>query len=362
MAIGQDVLATALQEHMPGVFEQWTTWHPVWDQILNKGGWERLKGPYRVFSVVTGPPGKVDQINDGSQTMTGVRKQTGVFGREYGTRLIYHFDVPLKDLDECSGPNDLARILKNYPEAGMSDFAERLSAQFVMGNGEEVGGFFTLNSDTTYDPDGTAVDGGLEFVAPASQSKTVHNIAATSSNGWTNQYGHISSMANDGLKTLRRALGDANYQGQTLGKCDIGLADVDSYYNYIDVLTDPVRITYGEAKKGVGDPAPDQGRDGVMLDGLKLFPERFIIPASFSTSAAQNGVIYLLNTNMIEMFSIGDNGETGGVKQTNKGNFRMRGPFRIPDADAVRTEIVFHANCHLTSRRHHAVVTGGAQV
>ena len=158
MAIAPDVLATALQELMPSYSELFTKWHPVLDRIVLKGNIDRdvLTGPYREFAVVTDGPGTVTQILTGSEVIAGGRNQNAVRGNTFAPRLIYAFDVPGKDLAEANGAMDLARIIQHYPELALGDFHERIARQMAVGDGLDVGGFLTLNGDTTYTPQGAA--------------------------------------------------------------------------------------------------------------------------------------------------------------------------------------------------------------
>ena len=43
-----------------------------------------------------------------------------------------------------------------------------------------------------------------------------------------------------------------------------------------------------------------------------------------------------------------------------QGNFDVRGPFRLPEQDMMRTEIVLHQGLYCNQRRTNFVVTGGA--
>jgi len=358
MAISVDVLATALQEQFPGATELFTSWHPLFDEIIKKGNKQTLKGPWREFVVVTGGPGDVKQIVHGSENIPGVRNQNAKRGNAYAPRLIYHFDVPGKDLSEANGPQDLARILKLYPEMGLADFHERLSRQLATGDGANVGGFPTFNANTTFSPDGVALDGLLQALAPASQTKTVHGLNCATTTGWQNQYGAISGFGTDGLQEMRRAYYKAQRQGkQVMGKVDLIFADEESYLNYLNELDDPVRITHAEAKRGIGDSAPNDIRSGVMFEDAKMYLEDSIDTSAtaYSGSAAANGVFYMLNTATWELFI---KGHDSGMET--KGDFEMRGPFRIPDQDAWRTEYVLSMGLHTISLRHNAVVTGGA--
>lgn len=356
MSISADVLATALQELMPAYSELFTSWHPLNERILKKGNMDRqvLTGPYREFTVVTDGPGQVTQILTGSEVIQGGRKQTGVRGNTYAPRLIYAFDVPGKDLAEANGEQDLARILKNYPELALSDFHERLAAQVGTGNGAGVGGFPTLNGDATYNPNGTARAGILEAAPVSAQTNVVHGLSKATTPGWANQYEHISSFAVNGRSQLRKAFFTASRQGaKTTGDVDLMLSDEQSYLNYLDDLDDQVQVA---AIKN--DTAPGNVRQGVKFLTADWFLDDAIDisqTAYFTSANAQKGIIYGLKTSTWHTYTLGHDAS----KET-KGDFAVRGPFRLPEQDLLRYEIVLYMGMHCDQLRSNFVVTGGA--
>lgn len=355
MSISADVLATALQELMPSYTEMFTSWHPIFQYVVQNGGLEKgvLGGPYREFTVVTGGPGNVTQIVHGSEIIQGGRNQTAQRGNAYAPRLIYAFDVPAKDLAEANGKMDFARILQAYPELAMSDFHDRLSTQLAMGTGTGVGGFTTLNGDTTYSPNGTARSGVLEFNAVGSQTNTVHGLSSSSVTGWENQWGNISGFTTDGRSKMREVYYACNRQGaQVMGKVDLLLGDEASYLAYLDDLDDQVRIT--AETTAAGDRAPNEIRRGVKFEDADFYLEDAIDVTGFSDTDADDGCIYMLNTATWKMFTLGHD----AGKETN-GNFATRGPFRLPEQDLFRYEIVLNMGLHTISKRHNGVVVGG---
>jgi hypothetical protein len=364
MAISPDVLATALNELMPAYSELFVKWHPLLEKILLGGGMDRatLKGPKREFAVVTDGPGTVTAVQTGTEIIAGGRSQNAYRGEVVAPRLIYAFDVPGKDLAEANGEMDLARILKHYPELALADFHELISNQMGTGAGTgNVGSFVTLNGNASFTPAGTAVDGLFEFDAPTSQTNTVHNIASTGAaspvTGWHNQYEDISSFAVNGKTQLRKAYFAASRQAKTLGPCDLMIGDEQSYLNYIEDLDDQVRVAKIE-----GDKAPGNVRQGIKFlnadfyldDSIDISATQYTV-ASGSTANGADGVIYGFKTQTWNMFTLGHDSS----KET-KGDFAVRGPFRIPDQDIFRYEIVLMMGLHTTQRRANFAVTGAA--
>lgn len=361
MGISADVLASALQDLMPGYTEMFTSWHPVMKRIVEKGNITRgvLEGPYREFTVVQGGPGDVTTITHGSEVIAGGRNQTAVRGNEYAPRMIYAFDVPGKDLAEANGKQDLARIIKAYPELGLMDFHERIAQQIVQGNGSNVTSFFTFNGNQNYTPDGNTRPGAFSYLAPASQTGTVHGLNKATVTGWQNQFGTVSSFPTDGRSEMRKLYYQCNRQGsKVLGKVDLMLGDEASYLAYLDDLDDQIRVTTGTTK--AGDAAPADLMEGVKFLNADFFLEDAMDmtdttawPAAQQTGGGTDGVIYFLNTDTWHMFTLGrDSG-----KET-KGNFDMRGPFRLPEQDLWRYELVLNMGMHTTSLRNNGMLVG----
>ena len=354
MAISPDVLATALNELMPSYSEMFVKFHPLMEKVMTNGNMDRaaLKGPKREFAVVTNGPGTVTQVTTGSEIIAGGRAQNAHRGNVVAPRLIYAFDVPGKDLAEANGAMDLARILQHYPELALSDFHERISNQLGTGNGSGVGGFVTLNGNTTFSPDGTSRQGILQ--QSAASTNTVHGLVCESGtsgiSGWQNQYQDITSFAVNGRSQMRKAYFAASRQGKTSGPVDLMIGDESSYLNYIEDLDDQVRVVKVE-----GDKSPALVRQGVkFLDADFYLDDSIDTSSSLFSAAAQDGVIYGLKTPTWNLFTMGHDSS-----RETKGDFALRGPFRIPDQDIYRYELVLMMGLHTTQLRSNFVVTGG---
>ena len=368
MAISPDVLATALNELMPAYSELFVKWHPLLEKVLTGGNMDRasLKGPIREFAVVTGGPGTITQISTGTEIIAGGRSQNAFRGNVSAPRLIYAFDVPGKDLAEANGEMDLARILQHYPELALADFHERISDQLGTGNGSGVGGFCTFNGNTNFTPgDGTTRNGFFEFRALAAQLNTVHQLGAPSAttdpiSGWGNQYEDITSFAVNGRSQMRKAYYAASREGKTMGEVDLMIGDEQSYLNYIEDLDDAVRVT-----KIDGDKAPGQVRQGIKFLNADFYLDDSIDisdtliatggAAAGTSAAGADGVIYGFKTPTWYSFTLGHDAS----KET-KGDFAVRGPFRIPDQDLWRYEIVLMMGLHTNQRRANFAITGAA--
>ncbi len=366
--ISPDVLASCLQELMPSYSELFTTWHPVLERIVLKGNLDRsvATGPFREFAVVTGGPGQVTQVVTGSEVIAGGRNQAAVRGDTYAPRLIYAFDVPGKDLAEANGEMDLARIIQHYPELALSDFHERIAEQVAQGTGNGVGGFATLNGNITYSPNGAARSGAIKFGTRAAQeagglgaSDTRYGLTSGTTDGWYNQFGDIPAAgfaASNGRNFMREVFFAASRQMKTLGACDLILGDEGSYLNYLDSLDEQVRIM-SDTTKG-GDRAPKFIRQGVKFLEADFYLEDSIDitnATAWGGSPAADGVMYYVNTNCWFAYTLGHD-----ASRETKGDFSVRGPFRIPEQDLFRYEIVLNMGLNTNQLRANGAVTGGA--
>jgi len=372
MAISPDVLASCLVDLMPSYSELFVQWHPILQKVLEKGNMDRsvLQGPFREFVVVTGGPGTVTQIVTGSEVIAGGRNQNALRGNTFAPRLIYAFDVPGKDLAEANGEMDLARIIKHYPELALSDFHEMIALQMATGTaGTGVGGFLTLNGNTTYNPQGAARTGAIQIDTPANQvtaGNTVFGLNQGTTPGWTNQFGAapLGMLAGNGRGVMRQVYFACARQQKTIGPVDLLLGDELSYLNYLDSLDAQVRIVQDTTKGG--DRAPKQIRQGVKFLDADFYLEEDINVAdaayagSFAAPGgpaplgnANGGIVYMINTSTWHSYTLGHD-----AGRETKGDFAVRGPFRIPEQDLFRYEIVLNMGLHTTQLRANGCVTG----
>ena len=354
MATNADVLNFATQKLIPKWTEQFYQHHPVLEKVILKGNIERSTqgGPYIEFPIVSNGPGAVTRIENGSEVYSSTRRTVGSRGQIYCPRMIYSFIIPGKDLAEASGETAIARLIKVYPEAALMEFHEYIVSQFVNGDGatNNVQGFLTLNGDTNFNPQGTAVNGILDFQAPNAQTQTVLNIAKSNTvSGWYNQFQQVTSFATDGRSQMRRAYWDASLQGKQGGPVDVMLGDMVSFNNYYDDLDDQVRYQIkfdGEKGRGV--------RQGLMFQEAEFYVEPEL-DYTASTFTSRTGVIYMLKADTWHLYN---QGEDSGMET--KGDFAFRGPVKVPGQDAWEWEIVLSMQMYSDRLNANACVAGTA--
>ncbi|MHC4619435.1 MAG: phage major capsid protein [Planctomycetota bacterium] len=357
MATNPDVLNFATQKLIPKWTEQFFDYHPVLEKIILKGNVERNKlgGPFVEFPIVTNGPGQVTKIETGSENYNSTRRQVGRRGQIFCPRMIYSYIIPGKDMAEVSGDTAVARLLKVYPEAALMEFHELIVSQFVNGNGasSNVDGFITLNGDTTFDPNGTSVNGIFDFAAPTAQTDTVLGLAkegaASGVTGWFNQFQSVSSFATNGRSQMRRVYWDSSLKGKAGGPVDIMLGDIASYQNYYDDLDDQVRYqTEIKGEKG------REARQGLMFQSAEFYIEE-ALDTSLSTFTARSGVIYFIKTDSWYLYTLG---EDSGMET--KGDFAFRGPTKVPGQDAWEWEIILMMQMYCDRLNANGAVEGTA--
>lgn len=370
MAFSPDVLVTALQDLKSKYTELFLKGHPVLSYILDKGVTRYdMQGPYREFTVVTGGPGSATGLRTGSETLRSQRRNRGVRGNEYCYLYIYHYDVPGKDLDEANGKQDLARLLKAYPELAMGDARQRWSRQFVRGSassaqdpdGTDADGFVTLNGSQTYNPQGTARTGVFQY--STTQTATVFglpmaNAASNATTGWAHQYAHINSFALEGAKTARTLMTRASQEGKEISSTstDLVISDEGSYQNAVDYFDERVIVIDNLSYA----PAKYIDREGIKFGKADWYWEPDIDitdTTSFSNANAQLGVAYMLNTSFWELMIMRNNPEADATENM----FSFGEAVRLPDQYAYQYRIMTYINPYCTSLRHQSLMTGGSQ-
>lgn len=374
-----DVLNSALQELDPVLEETFCRHHPLFDLLVDKGKVtkKKLEGLYREFAVITGDPGQIKAIHVGDETISGGREQNSVKGNEYATRMLYLYDIPLKDIADAEGKMDLVRIIDQYPKLAMKGFFNAIAAQLARGAASsgalatkhtDAKGFLTLNGSQAYTPTGTTGPAGsrtgfFQFALPSAQTAVVHGLAsqgaASGITGWFNHYKHVDNFELNGLRSLREMVIRTSQEGSDFGSgIDLMFADLMTYLNFVDALE---RFNNTTTIKGDSAPsgANSNGREGLVYSpGCMLYNEPEIDlsdTVSFSDSNAQKGLIYGLSSAEWELFTKGSDAK----KETN-GMFATREGFRIPDKEAYRFETVFHGQLFCRSRRSQFCMTGTA--
>lgn len=353
----RDVVASAFNELAKDYETTFDQYIPAWQHIAEKAKSTRVDAKFYEWTLVPEGVGTFNEILDGDQDIEGGRRQSSVRARAYVGTYIYAWDVPWMDFRHLNSKADVVKLIKNYPERSLIEMQEVFNEQFVMGNRSEIAGFTTLNGDTTYNPMGLGAESGLLSFAPlGSQTGTVHGVTRNSIVGWANQHQQITSFQANGRTKLREAYYDAEaaFRGTSDG-VDVILADPLTFANYIEDLDD-MTILQNVSPSGTGDKNRKMRRGVPFLEaGGTMYREHHIDLTQFSTTSAQQGVAYGLNTTYLSSLHMGadPNKETDG-------QFALREVGRIPTKEVERWEYVVCKAIIAEQLRCHFTVTGGA--
>jgi hypothetical protein len=142
-------------------------------------------------------------------------------------------------------------------------------------------------------------NGLLDFLAPASQTDTVQNVAKSQANFHFNQFQSITAFATDGITKIRKLYRQcAQFAGKPNGGPDIIVMDDDTFGNYQDAKLDLVRLTALPQGTDKGNLLQDViGVGGVYASALINLSTDF-------TAAPAAGVTYMINTDFLELVYI----------------------------------------------------------
>lgn len=365
MSYKLDVLKSCLPDLVEGFQDNFTKWHPLTSYIKESGGFAKrpLKGPWVEFNVITGGPGRVDPVFTGGEAFSSSLNTMLQKGTEYPHRFVYHFAIPKKMIDELDTPNDYADLIKALPEQAVGDLMEGVNEQIVRAsfsagsntNDNGTRGLTTLNGSQLYYPQdsGTGRQGIFQFATPDNQTATVHGLpmqgAVGGTRGWFHQYGVVSSFVDDGRPTLETVRDAANRQGAKANtKVNLLLSDPGSRQQYINSLDGQVRIAVVD--KG-GEKVVDGIREAIKFGQADWFSDDAIDisdTVAFTNADAQEGVVYMLNTAYIELFTVGK-----GKKM-----FEFEDVMPNPFGDSVITHMTNYWNWYCTNLRAQGCVTG----
>lgn len=355
MGFGNDVIKSSLFKLAPDFQTTFDTWNPVFKHVLEKLPSKKLGNRYYAFTLVPEGPGRFNKMVNGDERIRGGRKQSATQARVFCATLIYAWDLPHQDLRDLSSAEDIVGVIKKYPRTALSEMHQTLARQLVTGDVEDIDSFPTFNGDATYNPRGVESSRGFfQFAAATAQTHTVMGVAKNSIVGWHNQYGHISSFAADGRKTLRNVYDETSDQmAESEGPVDLILMDPFSYENY-QTSMEPFIVLQNKSTSE-GDPFQKELRRGIDFGSAKVYRERNIDLTAFVTAEAQDGVIYGLHTSTWQLLHQGVNAD-----METDGNFALRHIGRHFDQEAERYEYVLSRGLFTDNLRCNFAITGGA--
>lgn len=224
--------------------------------------------------------------------------------------LAYDIIITAPEMDKIGRQNaevfDLVSLRKDAAAMGayqdlMAHFLSNQSPGKVF-IASELANIVTLDGDHSGGTLRGCTNGLLDYVAPASQSDTVFDLAKSVTNEHYNQYNEATDWATDGLAKLRKTqyecrIHDVLYDTGP----DIIAMTNDAFLNLQATSFGNVR-TQAETDTGLDFSAAGVYRRD--LGGADCFSSPYIDPSQYITSSAQGGVAIHLNTKYLQFFTL----------------------------------------------------------
>jgi len=372
------VLAATMDEMSSELTELWQTATPSIDHML-KSPKKALTGIEYTFPVMTKGPASADTFYNGSDFISASNSASMVKGRDTSTRIMVHFSVFNKDIDEASNNKEgYKELFRHMPEQAMIQIAQEMNKQLVSGvygsgdasvagNGFDIAGLLTLNGNASYAPRDRGVTraGFFHAQAPSAQTAVVHELASSgavsgATPGWHNQYLHIDNLDIEGTTPIVGLQQVLSRQGSTQARQDhTALTDPGSYLALMQVNESRVRFTNVDA--GERSDKHSSIRSGVQLAGIPgiVWHSEADIDLSLNVFSAtqRQGLAYLLDKSWCLRYR-SPAALAGAERGSVKGIWEVRKPVRLNQQDGYRFEMVFHGQFCSENRRNQAVITG----
>lgn len=348
MAITTEVLNTTFADLRGPLVNSFLRSNELFDSLMSKAKMPMEGGSYIERTFAGGAPARGVGIYVGDELLNMTRRQQINRYQVEPHRLVVAINIPKKELMFNSGKLAVIRLIEEYPQTTMEGAKADINKFLLTGTSRglvfqtsELLGLLTLNGQHTTGIGTGVTDGLLDFVAFASQTGTVQNVARASTTFNANQYGAITNWAADGLTTLRKTYRKcAHYAGGPAKGPDLVMMDDDTYTNFEESRLNLVRVKLVEDKTERGNML------GLDLGLAKVYSSIDLDRNDF-TGAAANGVTYMLNTDFIE-FPMAEAPKISDFKE------------RVGDQDVVTALFSMQGNMICTKLPAQGCVSGGA--
>ena len=348
MAITTEVLNTTFADLRGPLVNSFLRSNELFDSLMSKAKMPMEGGSYIERTFAGGAPARGVGIYVGDELLNMTRRQQINRYQVEPHRLVVAINIPKKELMFNSGKLAVIRLIEEYPQTTMEGAKADINKFLLTGTSRglvfqtsELLGLLTLNGQHTTGIGTGVTDGLLDFVAFASQTGTVQNVARSSTTFNANQYGAITNWAADGLTTLRKTYRKcAHYAGGPAKGPDLVMMDDDTYTNFEESRLNLVRVKLVEDKTERGNML------GLDLGLAKVYSSIDLDRGDF-TGAAANGVTYMLNTDFIE-FPMAEAPKISDFKE------------RVGDQDVVTALFSMQGNMICTKLPAQGCVSGGA--
>jgi len=348
MTISTELLNTTFADLRGPLVNSFVRSSELFEALDKKARMPMEGGTYIERSFSGGAPARGVGVYVGDELLNMTRRQQIRKFQVEPHRLVVAINIPKRELNQNSGKLAIIRLIEQYPQSTMEAAKADINKFLLTGVSRglvfqtaELNGLLTLNGDHSTGIGTGVSDGLLDFVAPASQSGTVQNVAKSSSYFHFNQYNDISSWAGNGITQLRKTYRQCAHYAGGIGKGpDCVIMDDDTYTNFEDSRRDNVRVSI------VDDKIDKSNTLGLTL-GLAMVYSSIDLDRQDFTGVANDGVTYMLNTDFIEFPML----EAPNVTEFKE---------RVGDQDVVTAMFSMQGNLICTKTPAQGCVSGGA--
>lgn len=350
MAISLDALNTTFEDLRGPLVNSFVRGNELFEALEKKARMPMDGGTLIERTFTGGAPARGVGIYVGDEILNMTRRQQIKKFQVEPHRIVVAINIPKKELLYNRGKLGIVRLIEEYPKTVVEGVRADINKYLFTGisrgivfQTSELRGFMTLNGDVTTGVGTGVTNGMLDFVAPSSQTDVVQNVAKSSSYYHFNNFVDMGGTAFD-ISDLRKGYRQAAfYAGGANKGPDLVFMDQDTYTQFEENQANNFRITIPSVQAGV------DGKTNTLelsLGLAKVCPSLDLDPADFTTSAVQNGISMILNSDFLEM----PTQEAANIT-----------PFkeRVGDQDVVTALMAAQFNLLSTKLPAHCVVAGG---
>ena len=352
MAISNEVLNTTFADLRGPLVNSFVRSNELFEALQSKARMPMEGGSYIERTFTGGAPARGVGVFVGDELLNMTRRKQVKRFRVEPHRLVVAINIPKKELLFNSGKLAVIRLIEEYPQTVMDGVKADLNGYLLTGASRglvfqtaEMKGLATLNGDVSTGIGTGVSDGLIDFVAPASQTDDVQNVAKSSSYFHFNQFNDIGTWADTGIQNLRKTYRQCAHYAGGMGKGpDLVIMDDGTYANFEETKRSAIRINVTEDKT--------EKTNMLALDiGLAKVYSSLDLDVSltsvFTTANPQGGVAYFLNTDFFE-FAMQESPQISEFQE------------RVGDQDVVTAIFSMQGNLICTKLPAQGACTGGA--
>ena len=348
MAISTEILNTTFSDLRGPLVNSFVRSNELFEALMSKARMPMEGGSLIERSFAGGAPARGVGIYVGDELLNMTRRQQIKRYKVEPHRLVVAINIPKKELMFNSGKLAVIRLIEEYPQTTMESAKADINKFLLTGVSRglvfqtaELRGLLTLNGQNGSGVGTGVTNGLLDFVAPASQTDTVQDVAKSSSYYHFNQYNDITAWATDGMTQLRKTYRQcAHYAGGPSKGPDVVIMDDSTFSNFEDSRLNLVRVSVVEDKT-------ERSNTLDLSLGLASVKSSIDIDLADFTGAAADGVSYILNSDYLE-FPLSEAPMISDFKE------------RVGDQDVVTALFSMQGNLISTKVPAQGVVSGGS--